>query len=58
VENAFGAAKGRWRRLKFLAARKQEVVVDHITASFVLHNFIVHNGEMMLDVSCLLYWLM
>ncbi|KAE8739896.1 hypothetical protein FOCC_FOCC014595 [Frankliniella occidentalis] len=49
VENAFARAKGKWRRLKFLHARKQEVVVDHITASFVLHNFVLLHGEPMID---------
>lgn len=49
VENAFGRAKGKWRRLKFLHARNQAIVVDHITASFVLHNFIILGGEDMLD---------
>ncbi|KAK3920819.1 Protein ANTAGONIST OF LIKE HETEROCHROMATIN PROTEIN 1 [Frankliniella fusca] len=49
VENAFARAKGKWRRLKFLHARKQEVVVDHITASFVLHNFTILHGEPLID---------
>ncbi|KAE8745041.1 hypothetical protein FOCC_FOCC008353 [Frankliniella occidentalis] len=44
VENAFGRAKGKWRRLKFLHARNQAIVVDHITASFVIHNFIILGG--------------
>lgn len=51
VENAFARAKGKWRRLKFLYARNQAYVVDHITASFVLHNFQILHGEEMLDVS-------
>lgn len=51
VENSFGRAKGKWRRLFFLHARKQDVIVDHITASFVLHNFIIRNGQPLLDVS-------
>ncbi|KAE8738765.1 hypothetical protein FOCC_FOCC015747 [Frankliniella occidentalis] len=49
VENAFARAKGKWRRLKFMHARKQEVVVDHITASFVLHNFTILHGEPIID---------
>ncbi|KAE8739946.1 hypothetical protein FOCC_FOCC014557 [Frankliniella occidentalis] len=49
VENAFARAKGKWRRLKFLHARKQEVVIDHITASFVLHNFTILHGEPLID---------
>ncbi|KAK3929165.1 Protein ANTAGONIST OF LIKE HETEROCHROMATIN PROTEIN 1 [Frankliniella fusca] len=49
VENSFGHAKGRWRRLKFLHARNRDIVVDHITASFVLHNFLVREGEPMLE---------
>ncbi|KAK3929404.1 Protein ANTAGONIST OF LIKE HETEROCHROMATIN PROTEIN 1 [Frankliniella fusca] len=49
VENAFARAKGKWRRLKFLHARKQEVVIDHITASFVLHNFVILHGEPIID---------
>ncbi|KAE8751624.1 hypothetical protein FOCC_FOCC001472 [Frankliniella occidentalis] len=49
VENAFAKAKGKWRRLKFLHARRPDIVVDHITASFVLHNFIILNGDAMID---------
>ncbi|XP_034233348.1 protein ALP1-like [Thrips palmi] len=45
VENAFARGKEKWRRLKFLHARNQNIVVDHITACFVLHNFIILNGE-------------
>lgn len=51
VENAFGRSKGKWRRMKFLHARNQANVVDHITVSFVLHNFILRHGERMLEVS-------
>lgn len=55
VENAFARAKGKWRRLKFLHARNPLNVVDHITASFVLHNFIILHGEAMIDVSSELF---
>lgn len=51
VENGFGRAKGKWRRLKFLYARNQEFAVDYVVAAFVLHNFTILNGERMLDVS-------
>lgn len=49
VENAFARAKGKWRRLKFLHARNQDIVTDHIVACFVLHNFLILNGEPMLQ---------
>ncbi|KAJ1520370.1 hypothetical protein ONE63_003505 [Megalurothrips usitatus] len=45
VENAFAKAKGKWRRLKFLHAVNSSNIVDHIMASFVLHNFIILYGE-------------
>ncbi|KAK3911740.1 Putative nuclease [Frankliniella fusca] len=45
VENSYALVKGKWRRLKMLYARRPDVVTDHITASFVLHNFILLNGE-------------
>jgi len=54
VENSFAHAKGRWHRLKFLPSRRRDIVVDHITASFVLHNFLICQGEPMMDVSCYL----
>ncbi|XP_052126590.1 uncharacterized protein LOC127750079 [Frankliniella occidentalis] len=49
VENSFALAKGKWRRLKFLHARNPRNVVEHITASFVLHNMVISHGEMMMD---------
>lgn len=51
VENSFARAKGKWRRLKHLHARNQAIVTDHIIASFVLHNFLIVNGEPMMEVS-------
>lgn len=51
VENAFALGKGKWRRLKFLHARNARYVVDHITASFVLHNMLIQHGEPLFDVS-------
>lgn len=56
VENAFGRAKGKWRRIKFLHARNPAIITDHISASFVLHNFIILNGERMWDVSRLFFF--
>ncbi|KAK3918944.1 Protein ANTAGONIST OF LIKE HETEROCHROMATIN PROTEIN 1 [Frankliniella fusca] len=49
VENAFGLAKGKWRRLKYLYIRDPALVVDHITACFVIHNFLILNGEAMIN---------
>jgi len=54
VENGFGRAKGKWRRIKMLHVRNEEIAVDHIVASFVLHNFTVLNGEPLLPVS---FWI-
>lgn len=50
VEHSFGRAKGKWRRLKYLHARNQAYVIDYITGAFVLHNFVILNGEPMLQV--------
>ncbi|KAK3916274.1 Protein ANTAGONIST OF LIKE HETEROCHROMATIN PROTEIN 1 [Frankliniella fusca] len=52
VENGFGLAKGKWRRMKMIHVRNEEIAVDHITASFMLHNFIIMNGE---QLSALIY---
>ncbi|KAK3913131.1 Putative nuclease [Frankliniella fusca] len=51
VENSFGLAKGKWRRLKYLYIRNPALVVDHITACFVIHNFLILNGEEMINAS-------
>ena len=51
VENAFGRAKGKWRRLKFLHAFNQAYVIDYITAAFTLNNFTVMHGEPLFNVS-------
>lgn len=51
VENSYALAKGKWRRLKFMHAQRQDIVVDHITASFMLHNFVILHGEPLIDVS-------
>lgn len=51
AENGFARGKGMWRRLKFLHVRNRENAVDHITASFVLHNFLILNGDVLIDVS-------
>lgn len=50
VENSFALAKGKWRRIKFIHVRNHSILIDHITASFVLHNFLILNGEEMLTV--------
>lgn len=50
VENSYALAKGLWRRLKFLHVRNRENAVDHITASFILHNFKILHGDPLIDV--------
>lgn len=57
VENAFARAKGKWRRIKCMHVRNQEVAVDHITASFVLHNFTILHGQQLIDVSIFVVFL-
>lgn len=32
-------------------AQRQDIVVDHITASFMLHNFVILHWEPLIDVS-------
>ncbi|XP_034255359.1 protein ALP1-like [Thrips palmi] len=49
VENPFGLGKGKWRRLKYLYVRDPALAVDHITACFVIHNFLIINGAAMID---------
>lgn len=51
VENSYALAKGKWRRLKQLYVRRPDVAMDHVTASFVLHNFVILNGEPLIQVS-------
>ncbi|KAK3928636.1 Protein ANTAGONIST OF LIKE HETEROCHROMATIN PROTEIN 1 [Frankliniella fusca] len=48
VENAYGRAKGKWRRIKMLHVSNEEIAVDHVTASFVLHNFTILQGEQLI----------
>lgn len=55
VENSYALAKGKWRRLKYFCVRNEQNVVDHIMASFVLHNMLIFYGEHLLDVSSMLY---
>jgi len=45
IENCFAHKKGKWRRTKYLHALHQEIVVNHIVATAVLHNFVIFNGE-------------
>ena len=48
IEHAFGKAFGQWRRMKFLHCVNLDIAVDHIMACFVLHNFMILHGEVML----------
>ncbi|XP_052125219.1 uncharacterized protein LOC127749746 [Frankliniella occidentalis] len=48
IEHAFGKSFGQWRRMKHLESANVEIAVDHITACFVLHNFMILNGEKLL----------
>lgn len=45
IENSFALLRARSRRLKKLPMRNPHLVVDHIMASFVLHNFILLEGN-------------
>jgi len=36
--------------------RNHEIAVDHITAAFMLHNFIISEGEQLIDVSMSAIW--
>ncbi|KAK3911312.1 Protein ANTAGONIST OF LIKE HETEROCHROMATIN PROTEIN 1 [Frankliniella fusca] len=50
IEHAFGKAFGQWRRMKMLHSCNIELAVDHFTASYVLHNFMILNGEKLIDL--------
>lgn len=45
IEHAFGKAFGQWRRMKMLHSCNIELAVDHFTACYVLHNFMILSGE-------------
>ncbi|KAE8738155.1 hypothetical protein FOCC_FOCC016375 [Frankliniella occidentalis] len=51
IEHAFGKAFGQWRRMKMLHTANLELAVDHIVSCFVLHNFMILNGEQLLDIA-------
>lgn len=45
VEHLFGKFFGQWRRLKFLHIFEFEYAVHQIVATFVVHNFMILNGN-------------
>ena len=48
IEHAFAKAFGQWRRMKSLHVLNMDVAVDHIMACFVLHNYMILEGEVLL----------
>ncbi|XP_052131059.1 uncharacterized protein LOC127751468 [Frankliniella occidentalis] len=50
IEHTFGKAFGQWRRMKMLECSHIDLAIDHFTASYVLHNFMILNGERMMDL--------
>ena len=48
MEHCFGKAFGQWRRMKFMYSLNIELAVDHIVSCFVLHNFMILNGEVLI----------
>lgn len=53
IERSFALLRGKHRRLKMLPMRNERRVITHISASFVLHNFIKLEGMEMRVRSCL-----
>lgn len=45
IERAFGALKGRWRKLKFLDIGNLDEINLYIIAAFKLHNFLLENDD-------------
>ncbi|KAK3919699.1 Protein ALP1-like, partial [Frankliniella fusca] len=45
IERAFGRLKGKFRRLIKLYTKRYVYCLDHVMASFVLHNFIILRGR-------------
>lgn len=45
VERAFALLKGKFPRLRYFRSLRLEYAVDHIISCFVLHNFIILEGE-------------
>ncbi|XP_034236326.1 uncharacterized protein LOC117642351 [Thrips palmi] len=50
IEHTFGKAFGQWRRMKMLQCVNLDIATDHIMACFVLHNFMILNGEVLIDL--------
>ncbi|KAK3918215.1 Putative nuclease [Frankliniella fusca] len=48
IEHTFGKAFGQWRRM--LESSNIDLAVDHFTASYVLHNFMILNGEEIMNL--------
>lgn len=45
IERSFALLRGRERRLKKLQMRNHQLLIDHISACFVLHNVILLGGH-------------
>jgi len=45
IEHCHGKSFSQWRRLKYLHCVNMDLAVDHIMSCFVLHNFMILNGE-------------
>ena len=45
VERSFGVLRSKMRRLLKLYIRRFDILIDHLVASFVLHNFMILGGR-------------
>lgn len=45
IERSFALLRGKERRLKKLQMRNHQLLIDHISACFVLHNVILLGGH-------------
>ncbi|KAK3915857.1 Putative nuclease [Frankliniella fusca] len=50
IEHTFGKAFGQWRRMKMLHSYNIDIAIDYFTASYMLHNFMILNGEEIMNL--------
>lgn len=45
IENTWAQLKGKWRRLKYRDMDRMDYIVEHITASCILHNIALNDDS-------------
>ena len=51
IECSFALLRGKWRRLKYLPCYNVKYAVKHIVASLVVHNFVILDGGLPVNIT-------